>query len=295
MRNQEQKPNAPDSRTEITEDIKRVTSALSTHETVGRYGCANAEYIKGYAGVDNETGQKFAKGLADIAKYKVNPDYVEQNIKQQAGFSAEIATTSRDNAEAIINGDPTRTFRSDDLAQYGKNHNIVDRVKVLNGEIIEGTQTQMKFVGDRDQLFERIAKEDGKFARYRGTKLELPSEQYEGAENFCHNEALKLREQAIKAEQAGKPEVANKLRGEADNYDQLAKNVEDSGLTTEDVLFYREHPKLATFRDIAKTSHRAGTEGAKYGMVIGGCISVLQNAFAVAQEKKLWMRQLKTL
>ena len=338
-------PHAPstapgNSRDEITQDIAHAAVALSTSETVSRFGSANAEFLKGYSGIDNETGQTFAKGLADIAKHKVNadPEFAKQNIKQQAGFSAEVAATSRDNAEAIINSSEVRTSRSDDLPQYGRNHNVVDRVQILDGQIIDGSQSQMKFVGDRDQLLDDIARENGKFARYQGTKLELPSEQFEGSKEFYLEEAKKLRqraqkiaedpsktEQAIKlqreadayeklvaskdfqskpaaeycrdqarqrrqnadaAEKNGKPEVAAKLRREADNYDRLADNVSDSGLTTEEAIFYREHPEIATALDIARTSHRAGMEGAKYGAAIGGSISLLQNLLAAAQGKK---------
>ena len=151
------------SETEIVHDIARNGVALATNETVSRFGSATAEFIKGYRGIDNETGQKFAKGLADIAKHKVNldPGEAAKNIKQQAGYAAEVAATSRDNAEAIIQGSDVRTWRSDDRSQFGRNHNVVDRVQVLNDEIIEGSQAQMKFVGDRDQLFDRIAREDG--------------------------------------------------------------------------------------------------------------------------------------
>ena len=42
---------------------------LAASETVSRFGSANAEYIKGFTGVDNETGQRLAKGLADIARF----------------------------------------------------------------------------------------------------------------------------------------------------------------------------------------------------------------------------------
>lgn len=273
---------------EIERDIGRTGAALAASETINRFGNANAEFIKGYRGIDNETGQEFAKGLADIAQHKVNGDPAEaaKNIKQQAGYSAEVAATSRDNAEAIIQRSEARTMRSDDLPQYGKNHSVVDRVQVLNGDIIEGSQAQMKFVGDRDQLFERIAREDGKFARYQGVKLELPSEQFQGAESFCRDKAQSLREQATQVERHDKPDVAAKLRREADNYDQLADNVRDSGLTTEDAIFYREHPELATARDITRTSHRAGMEGAKYGAAIGGCISLMKNLLATAQGEK---------
>lgn len=269
------------------DDIRRAGVVMATRETVGRFGSANAEFIKGYRGVDNETGQVFAKGLAGIARHKVSADPAEaaKNIKQQAGLSAEVATTSRDNAQAIINGSKRRTVRSDDLAQFGKNHNVVDRVQVLDGQIIAGSETQMKFVGNPRQLFARIAKEDGKFARYRGIKLELPSEQFVDAKAYCQQQAAQLRENALRAEQQGKTEVAAKLRREAANYEQLADNVCDSGLTTEQAIFYREHPKLATIRDIARTSHRAGMEGAKYGAIIGGSISALKNAFALAQDR----------
>lgn len=277
-----------DDSAEIKKDITRTGAALAASETVSRFGSANAEFIKGYRGEDNETGQLFAKGLADIAQYKVNADPAEaaKNIKQQAGYSAEVATTSRDNAKAIINGDKIRISRSDDLPQYGKNHTVVDRVQILNGEIIEGSQTQMKFVGNRDQLFKDIAREDGKFSRYRGIKLELPSEQYETAKQFCYDKAQALRQQADKVAQVGKPDIAAKLRREADNYDQLGNNVADSGLTTKQAIFYRENPKIATAFDIARTSHQAGQEGAKYSAVIGGCIALLQNAVALAQGKK---------
>ncbi|MCV9880419.1 hypothetical protein [Brenneria izbisi] len=271
---------------EIQQDNFRTATALASDEVVQRFGSASAEYLKGYRGIDNETGQRFAKGLADVAKHKVHPDYAAQNIKQQAGFSAEIAATSRDNTEAIIHRHSVRTVRSDDLPEYGKNHNVVDRVQLLDGTIIDGSQRQMKFVGNRNKLFSKIAEEDGKFARYRGVKLELPSEQFEGAEIFCRQKSQELCDQANEVEARGKQDVAAKLRREADNYDQLADNVSDSGLTTEQAIYYRQHPKLATAMDIARTCHRAGIEGAKYGAAIGVAISLLTNAFNVAQRDK---------
>lgn len=267
-------------------DSMNIGLALSTSKLVEDYGSASAEYIKGYTGVDNELGSKLAKGLKDISKGKLHPDYTEQNFKQQAGYSAEVAATSRDNADAIIKGSRIRTSRSDDLAQYGKNHQVVDRVQILDGNIVEGTQSQMKFVGDHKQLFKDITKPDGKFARYRGVKLELPSEQYEGAAEYCRKQAGELRENAARAESNGKHKAANQLREQADNYELLAKDVRDSGLTTEDAIFYRKNPKLATIRDIGKTSHQAGIEGAKYGLLIGAIISLLQNSTSFVNEEK---------
>lgn len=318
-----------DNKDEIQKDKNSTTVALSTSETVSRYGSANAEYIKGYTGVDNETGQKFAKSLKGISEGKINPDYAKQNTKQQAGYSAEVVTVTHDNAEAIIKKSPIRASRSDDLPQFGRNHNIIDRVKILNGEIIEGSQSQMKFVGDLEGLLKSINEDTdkgvSKFSRYRGIKLELPSEQcnetyfrqkaaelrakaaktesakeasklleqadaydqMKGAPDLCLYKAKQLRAQADKAESKGAPpDVVKRLRDNADNYEKQAQAIVDSGLTTEDAIFYRKYPKLATARDIAYTSHRAGIEGAKIGSVVGGTISILKNVFAVAQEKK---------
>lgn len=267
-------------------DTLRAGIALSALETVERFGNANAEFLIGYRGVDHQSGQTFNRGLTDIAKYKVNTETAKMardNIKQQSGFSAEIAATSRDNAEAIIKRSKVRTVRSDDLKEFGRNHPVVDRVQILDGKIIEGSQTQMKFVGNPEKLMRDIAREDGKFSRYRGIKLELPSEQCEGAKTFCRQQSENLLLQSEKAAQHRKTEVANKLRAEAEHFKQLAENIEDSGLTTEQAIFYREHPRIATLRDMARTSHRAGMEGAAYGAVIGGCASILKNMFTTAQ------------
>jgi len=286
MRNEKSKSDEKVMKTKrMLGDAARTSIAMSVSETVSRHGSANAEFIIGLEGADQMTGQRLSKGLLDIQKHKINADPLEaaKNIKQQAGFSAEVATTSRDNAEAIIKGSRIRTSRSDDLPQFGKNHNVVDRVQLLDGQVIEGSQSQMKFVGNRDELLKKIAREDGDFSRYRGVKLELPTEQFQDAAEHCQKQAEQLRFNASQAEKAGKPDVAGKLRREADNYDQLALDVRDSGLTTEQAIFYRTHPRIATAVDIARTSHRAGVKGAQYGAAIGGTISLVRNIFSMAQ------------
>ncbi len=63
---------------------------VQTTENVERYGRAGAEYLKGYKGVLDDNGQVLQKGLKQVSESKVNPEFRYQNIKQQAGFSAEI-------------------------------------------------------------------------------------------------------------------------------------------------------------------------------------------------------------
>ncbi|HHM9336900.1 TPA: hypothetical protein ACRMTX_001945, partial [Pseudomonas aeruginosa] len=192
---------------------------------------------------------------------------------------------------AIISKSPERTIRSDDLKHYGietdsKYREAVDRVRVdENGKIIYEAQTKLEASGNR--VANQVSHEDHKYSKYFGKKLELPSEQVEDAKTYCRNRAENLRKHALQAEQKGKPELAEKFRERADRFDQLAEeDIVDLGITTEQAIDYAEKPLRETIKDIARTSHRAGIEGAKYGAVIGGVISLLTNAFNVAQDKK---------
>ena len=132
------------------ENLLNAGIAGSAFEVVQRYGSAAKQHYVAYSGMDNEIGKSLSKGLKQIAQEKVNPDYKYQNIHQQAGFSAEVKSVAKDNAENIIKGNPTRKIRTDDLGRI--NDPLYDTVAVdANGDIIEGSGTQMKFLGASKQ------------------------------------------------------------------------------------------------------------------------------------------------
>ncbi|NOL49258.1 hypothetical protein [Pelistega europaea] len=264
-------------------------------EINARFGDAGAEFLKGLRGVDNQTGQVFDRSLSKVAQYKINPENAQNNIKQQAGFAAEVASVSKRNAEAIIRKDPTRYVRSEDIAEYGKNHNTVDIVEQLNGTT--QSTSQMKFVGDVQGLLQKIAKGDGQggkndLSRYMSVdKLELPTEQVNAAKEICIKQANKLRESADKI--LAKTDLTESdlktvelLKKQADNYDKLHDKITDSGLSTEEAIRYRLDPIKETIKDMAGTAHRAGIEGAKFGAAIGGSISLITNLIAVQSGNK---------
>jgi len=158
----------------------------ATAEVVSRYGSANKEFLVGYSGVDNETGQVFSKSLKGISDSKVNPDYKDNNINQQSGFSAEVRSKSKRNAENIINNKKSRHTRTDDIKKQsygnkeigGKNDPLYDHVEIdSNGNPIEGTATQMKFVGNggNDSLNKLMSKD---FEKYfdNDVPIEVPSD-----------------------------------------------------------------------------------------------------------------------
>lgn len=281
--NNQQHHDNDDKPNETVKEISRAGVALSTSEVVGRYGSANAEFIKGYTGVDNEVGKILSKGLKGISKEKTG-------FEHRAGWSAEVAATSRDNAETIIAKSDVRTIRSDDLKHYGietdgKYREAVDRVRVQDGEIVYEAQT--KFEKSGNKVTNQVSHEDHKYSKYFGKKLELPSEQVEEAKQYCRNRAENLRRRALKLDQEGNAERAQKFRTRAEKFDQLVENdIVDTGLTREQAGAYATKPRWETAKDIARTSHRAGMEGAKYGAIIGGSISLLSNIFAIAQDEK---------
>lgn len=274
--------------------IRNVAISSGAAETVGRYGSAAAEFVKAYRGIDNETGVKLAKGLKGVSKSKVyiqSKKIAENNIKQQAGFSAEIQMTAQKNADNIINRRAERVTRSDDHPDFGKNHKVYDHVELdARGVPISGSGSQMKFVGDTEKLLRNIAQGkgggDNDKSRYLDAKLDLPSEQVPLAIDICNKKAESLRLEAAKLEALGKSDLASEKIEQANKYDKLRGNIRDSGITTEQAVFLRKHPELATAVNIAGISHRAGVQAAKTAALFTGAVSYVTNLIAVYQGDK---------
>ena len=130
-------------------DLKKAINATTVNvekETINRFGSAVKEHIVAYNGIDNETGKTLNRSLKDISNSKINPKYEQQNYKQQAGFSAEIKETARENAKRIKEEKHTRVTRTDDIGRV--NDPLYDHVELDEyGNVIEGSGLQMKFVG----------------------------------------------------------------------------------------------------------------------------------------------------
>ena len=262
-----------------------ITIGAGLYETVSRHGAAGAEFLKGLRGIDYETGQTFAQSLLGISRHKLHPDYIKSNIKQQAGYSAEIASVSKRNAQAIKEGGTARFSRSDDIACYGRNHPVVDIVEHIGGKEVV---SQMKFVGDVNGLLDNIAcgefkkSRENDLSRYLDAdKLELPTEQVEKAKRTCREQSKDLHRQAERMTRDGKNELAQKYQKQADNYERLEQKISDSGMTTDEAITYRLRPRWEISKDIAAVSHDAGIAGAKLGAAIGGSISLIGNLVAM--------------
>lgn len=269
-------------------------------EVVQRYGSANKEHLVAYGGVDNETGQVLSKSLESISKSKINPEYRDNNIKQQAGFSAEVRSNSRKNAENIINNRDERNTRTDDIErqQYGKkeiggkNDQLYDHVEIdANGKPIPETAVQLKFVGKggEDTLNKLVSKDFDKYFE-NDVPIEVPSDYYDGIRKAAGEKAEEIQKQIehLKNNQTENQAVIESKQKQLKKLENIrdGKSIHKSNVSSKEAEFARLHPKLATVQDIAKTSHRAGMEAAKSGVVIAGSVTIIKNLVAVIKGEK---------
>lgn len=262
-----------------SEELAAQSGAAS--EVVSRYGSASKEHLVAYSGVDYERGQKLVRGLKKTAASKVNKNYANQNIKQQAGFAAEDKYTARQNAEKIISGSKERYIRTDDLGCV--NDPLFDHVLLdEDGVLVLGSGEQMKFVGNSPKTcLAKLA--SPKFQKYldADAKITVPSDFYPGILKEAEAKIQSLQRQLDHASSSGNQDLVDKLKKDIARYKKIQSSVKDSGITNKEAIEARLHPKISTAKDIVRISHRAGMEQAKTGALVGGGISLIKNTISV--------------
>ncbi|MCL2096047.1 MAG: zinc-ribbon domain-containing protein, partial [Oscillospiraceae bacterium] len=167
-------------------------------ELLGRYSEAGKQFKVAYDGIDNETGQKLHQGLKKISQGKVHPDYKEANINQQAGYSAEVLDTAKQNAENIKSGNEKRVSRTDDLGRV--NDTKADQVTLdRHGNVVDGSEVQMKFLGvDKKGNLEFLKKVSGKeySEHYPDGNFRVPSDQYDAIKTGLGEKIQSLENQS---------------------------------------------------------------------------------------------------
>lgn len=266
-------------------------------EVVSRYGAAIKEHIVAYTGEDNEFGRIFKRGLRSIAKSKLNPKFVEQNVKQQSGFAVEIKTCAMENAENIIGGKSTRISRTDDMELQttkdghsvgGVNDQLFDIAKIdKNGFYVEGSARQLKYVGnDPKDCCEKLLSKG--YDKYRQAKVpvEIPKDFYDGVQKELSQRIDNTTAQLKRAERSGDNVLAQKHREMLNRLKQTKNNLRRGKLTKQEAIDARLNPVKSTVKDIAKLAHRSGVEGAEIGAAAGGGISLIRNIVALIEGEK---------
>ena len=263
-------------------------------ETVQRYGSAIKEHFVAYSGIDNESGEQLKKGLKQISESKLNPEYIKQNLKQQAGFSAENKYAARENARNIINKSEERIHNTD-IKGSGSYNELVDHIVTdENGIVI--SEEQMKFIGNNPkELVNKLASK--KFQKYfdANAKITIPKDYYEGVEidgkqvsvfTEIDKSLENYHKQLEKVKANGNLEVAKKLEEKIAKYEKIRASLKNSKITNAEAMEARLHPVLSTAKDIGKISLKAGGVQAAWGAGIGGGISLIKNCVSLVKGEK---------
>ncbi|MCQ2900996.1 hypothetical protein JT201_03505 [Helicobacter pylori] len=234
--------------------------------------------------------------LEEISKRKINPNYINQNINQQAGYSAELKEQAHVNVHNILAGKRERVHQYDDLsiekkpqvkklfpnyATPNKNHEIVDYASVdEKGNVIPGTLTQSKFVGKNgEECFKKLLSKDYKKYFENGAKMKIARNHYGDFQRAVNTRIKSLESQIAKQKGLGDFQKAAILEKELQKCKTIKANTRSASITKAEAIEARLNPKLSTAKDVASVSHQAGMNAAQTGAWIGGGVSLVTNVY----------------
>ena len=270
--------------------IRDIGIITITANTVQKHGDAIKEHLVAYSGKDHEHGTELVRGLKDISKSNVNPEYKFQNIHQQAGFSAEVKEVANRNAENILSGTAKRKIRTDDLGRV--NDQFFDHVELdARGNIIGGSEAQMKFVGASQKdptgkgAPERALKklQEKEYEKYldADAKIEVPADYYKKIIKLADQKIEDLQKQLNNRLQNGDTATAEKIQYKIEKLEKIKKNLDKSSVTSYESVFARLHPKLSTAKSIVEISNKAGWKGFENAAIYGGGVSIISNTVSL--------------
>ncbi|PUD69788.1 hypothetical protein [Helicobacter pylori] len=263
-------------------NITDATIVGSTSEESTLYASANREHLS------------VLDRLEEISKRKINPNYINQNINQQAGYSAEIKEQAHVNANNILAGKRERVRQYDDLssgqkaqvkklfpnyATPSKNHEIVDYISVdEKGNVIPGTLTQSKFVGRNGaECFKKLLSKDYEKYWENGAKMKIAGNHYGDFQRAVNTRIKSLESRIAKQKSFGDFQKAAHLEEKLQKCKTIKANTRPASITKKETIEARLNPKLSTAKDVASVSHQAGMNAAQTGALIGGGVSLLTN------------------
>ncbi len=265
-------------------NITDATILGSTGEESVLYASANREHLS------------VLDKLEEISKRKINPNYINQNINQQAGYSAEIKEQAHVNANNILAGKRERIVQYDDLssekksqikklfpnhATPNKNHEIVDYISVdERGNVIPNTAMQSKFVGRNGaECFEKFSSKDYDKYLKNGMKMEIPKDFFGDFQKEANIKIKSLESQIAKQKSFGNFQKAAKLEEKLQKCKTIKDNTRPASITKKEAIEARLNPKLSTAKDAANLSHQAGMNAMQTGAWIVGGVSLVTNIY----------------
>lgn len=256
----------------------------STSEESALYASANREHLS------------VLDKLEEISERKINPNYINQNINQQAGYSAEIKEQAHVNADNILAGKGERVRQYDDLsgekksqvkkpfpnhATPSKNHEIVDYISVdEKGNVIPSTAVQSKFVGRNGaECFEKLLSKDYEKYLKNGMKMEIHKDFFGDFQKEANTKIKSLESHIAKQKSFGDFQKAAKLEERLQKCKTIKAHTRPASITKKETIEARLNPKLSAAKDVANLSHQAGMNAMPTGALIGGGVSLVTNIY----------------
>ncbi|PDW25496.1 hypothetical protein [Helicobacter pylori] len=279
-------------------NITDATIMGSTGEESALHASANREHFSAF------------DRLEEISKRKVNPNYIKQNINQQAGYSAEIKEQTCVNARNILAGKRERIVQYDDLfsekktqvkklfpnyATPSKNHEIVDYISVdEKGDVIPGTLTQSKFVGrNGEECFKKLLSKDYEKYFENGAKMKIPKDFFGDFQKEANIKIKSLESRIAKQKELGDFQKAAHLEEKLQKCKTIKAHTRPASATKAEAIEARLNPNLSTAKDVTRVSHQAGMNVAQTGALIGGGVSAITNIYECIANGKDPMKALK--
>ncbi|NHA20608.1 hypothetical protein BGL57_05920 [Helicobacter pylori] len=248
--------------------------------------------------------------LEEISKRKVNPNYIKQNINQQAGYSAEIKEQAHVNVHNILAGKRERIVQYDNLssgqkaqvkklfpnyATPKKNHEIVDYASVdEKGNVIPGTLTQSKFVGrNGEECFKKLLSKDYKKCFENGAKMKIARNHYGDFQRAVNTRIKSLESQIVKQKGLGDFQKVAHLEEKLQHCKTIKAHTRPASATKREAIEARLNPNLSTAKDVTSISHQAGMNAAQTGALIGGGVSLVTNVYECVAKGKDPIKALK--
>ncbi|MFP6225483.1 hypothetical protein ACLGCA_06210 [Helicobacter pylori] len=265
-------------------NITDATIMGSTSEESALYASANREHLS------------VLDKLEEISKRKINPNYINQNVNQQAGYSAEIKEQTRVNEHNILTGKQERIVQYDNLSSWqkaqvkklfpnyatpSKNHELVDYIGVDEKvNVIPGTLTQSKFVGrNGEECFKKFLSKDYEKYFENGAKMKIARNHYGDFQRAVNTRIKSLESQIAKQKGLGNFQKAAHLEEKLQKCKTIKAHTRPASITKGESIEARLNPNLSTAKDIASVSHQAGMNAAQTGALIGGVVSFVTNVY----------------
>ncbi|KHL86536.1 hypothetical protein HPY655_05220 [Helicobacter pylori] len=279
-------------------NITDATIMGSTSEESALYASANREHLS------------VLDKLEEISKRKINPNYTNQNINQQAGYSAEIKEQAHVNDHNILAGKRERIVQYDNLsneqkaqiknlypnyAAPSKNHEIVDYVSVdKKGNVIPGTAVQSKFVGKNgEECFKKLLSKDYEKYFKNGAKMKIARNHYGDFQRAVNTRIKSLESRIAKQKGLGNFQKVTSLEEKLQKCKTIKAHTRSASATKAEAIEARLNPNLSTAKDVTRVSHQAGMNAAQTGALIGGGVSLITNVYECIANGKDPMKAIK--